>query len=84
MALNDLAPYRMWNAITEKEKWLCNKLWPIIKQRLEEKFKTEFVLDEDFNIYYDNEKATKDQVLRVSGEVFMDYYRGILNGRKES
>lgn len=72
--LNDLAPYRMFNAITEKEKFVIKKLWPIIKQRLEEKFKTEFVLDEDYNIYYDNEKATKDQVLRVSGDVFMDYY----------
>ena len=77
--LNDLAPYRMFNAFTQKEKWLVKKLWPTIKQRCEEKFNTSFELDEDFNVYYDNNKATKDEVLKVSGKVFMDYYRNLIN-----
>lgn len=76
--LNDLAPYRLFNAITQKEKWLAKKLWPTMKQRLEEKFKTQFNLDDDFNIYYDNQKATKDQVLKITGQVFMDYYNSRL------
>ena len=76
--LNELAPYRIFNAITQKEKWLVDKLWPEMKRRLEERFQTEFNLDEDFNIYYDNEKATKNEVLTVTGTVFMDYYNSRL------
>lgn len=80
--LNDLAPYRMFNAITQKERWLVAKLWPTIKKRLEEKFDTQFALDKDYNIYYDNSKATKDEVLKVSGEVFMEYYRNLINNNE--
>lgn len=70
--MNETPPYRLFNAFTYKEKKIIEQYWPIIEERLKQKYQTEFVLDKNYVLHYDKEKATKDDVLKVVGQVFIE------------
>ena len=72
--MNQIPPYRMCNAITEKEQKLYIQLWPKMKQKLENKFERPFGLDINFMLYYNPQGLTKNQVLSVISQVFKQYY----------
>lgn len=76
MSLNQKPPYRLFCCISNKEKELIKSLWPKMNERLQKKFNTKFNLDFDYNLFYDSQKATKQEVLDVIGEVFHQYYFG--------
>ena len=74
MALNDQPPYLLYNVYSQKERDLYDQIVPQLKRRLEEKFKTEFTIDENYIINYDPTKATQPQVMEINRQVFHDYY----------
>ena len=74
MALNDQPPYLLYNVYSQKERDLYDQIVPQLKRRLEEKFKTEFTIDENYIINYDPTKATQPQVMEINSQVFHDYY----------
>lgn len=74
MAKNSTPPFRLFNALTKKEIDIFQTLWPRMVEKLQKRFNTEFKIDFDFNIYYDKQKATKEEVLSTIGEVFHQYY----------
>ena len=75
MALNNKPPYLLYNVYTKKEKEIYDQIVPILKKRLEEKFNTEFTIDNEYIINYDPTKATKDEVMAVNSQVFKYYYQ---------
>lgn len=70
--MNEIPPYRLFNALSYKEKKIIEQYWPIIEERLKQKYQTEFVLDKNYVLHYDKEIATKDEVLKVVGQVFIE------------
>lgn len=74
MALNYNPPYVLYNVYTKKDREIYDQIVPQLKRRLEEKYQTEVTIDKDYIINYDKTKLNKDQVMKVSGQVFKDYY----------
>ena len=72
--MNDKSPFRLFNALSQKERDIFQALWPKMKERLQKQFDTKFDLDFDYVLYYDNQKATKQAVLDCIGLVFHQYY----------
>lgn len=77
MALNIHPPYKVYNGLTKKEKELFTFLWPKIKEALEKRFKIEFKIDYDYNLYYEeSDSFNKEDVMIQIDKVFHDYYFG--------
>lgn len=74
MFINTTPPYRIYNALSIVEEERFKLIKPKIIQKLTETFHTTFEIDKDYNIHYDKNVATKQQVIRVMGEAFHQYY----------
>lgn len=74
MVIKDKPPYLLYNVYSQKDRDLYDQIVPQLKKRLEEKFKTEFTIDNEYVINYDPTKATKEDVMKVNRQVFHDYY----------
>lgn len=74
MAINNKPPYLLYNVYSQKDRDLYDQIVPQLKKRLEEKFKTEFTIDNEYVINYDPTKATKEEVMKINSQVFHDYY----------
>ena len=77
MYLNAKPPYKIFNGLTKKEKDLFTLLWPKIEEALNNRFKTKFQIDYDYNLYYEErEDFNKEDVMTQIDKVFHDYYFG--------
>lgn len=75
MVLNTHPPYIIFNGLTKKEKELFTLLWPKIEEALNNRFKTKFQIDFDYNLYYEQrEDFNKEDVMKVINSVFYQYY----------